>query len=114
MESVSYTEELLDIIKAGTYICLNDADDYASLFDEAIKAINVLHDKRRELEAERDRLRAENALLRDTERIEFDRLRAENNEFRVTLKWLDTWLGAKPMTQCSERIRSALAKERQP
>lgn len=94
MESVSYTEELLDRLKAGAYLCRNDyADDYASLFDEAMKAINVLHDKRRELEAERDRLRA------------------ENNEFRVTLKWLDTWLGAKPMTQCSERIRSALAKE---
>jgi hypothetical protein len=41
---------------------------------------------------------------------ERDELRALNAELVKTLKWLDNWLGEKPMPECVDRIRAALAK----
>jgi hypothetical protein len=41
---------------------------------------------------------------------ELRRLHALNGELLKTLKWLDRWLGAKPMTECSSRILEAIAK----
>jgi hypothetical protein len=38
------------------------------------------------------------------------RLHALNGELLKTLKWLDRWLGGKPMTECSSRILEAIAK----
>jgi hypothetical protein len=41
---------------------------------------------------------------------ELRRLHALNGELLKTLKWLDRWLGGKPMTECSSRILEAIAK----
>lgn len=32
-------------------------------------------------------------------------------ELEKTMKWLDAWLGSRPMPECSAKIRAALNKE---
>ena len=44
---------------------------------------------------------------------ELRRLHALNAELVKTLKWLDNWLGEKPMPECVDRIRAALAEPEQ-
>ena len=44
------------------------------------------------------------------EEAEQQRLREVNAELLKTLKWLDAWLGSKPMPECVSRIRAAIAK----
>jgi hypothetical protein len=39
---------------------------------------------------------------------DYDALAAENARLREHLRWLDRWLGHKPMTECSARISAAL------
>ena len=46
----------------------------------------------------------------DQAAAELRRLHAENGELLKTLKWLDRWLGGKPMTECSSRILDAIAR----
>jgi hypothetical protein len=41
---------------------------------------------------------------------ELRRLHEVNQMLVETLDWLDTWLGDKPMVECSHRITKALAK----
>jgi hypothetical protein len=41
---------------------------------------------------------------------ELRRLHEVNQELLKTLKWLDRWLGGKPMTECSSRILEAEEK----
>ncbi len=44
---------------------------------------------------------------------ELRRLDALNAELVKTLKWLDNWLGEKPMPECVKRIQAALAKAKE-
>ena len=44
------------------------------------------------------------------EAAELRRLHAVNAELLGTLKWLDNWLGGKPMPECMNRIRAAIAR----
>jgi hypothetical protein len=41
---------------------------------------------------------------------ELRRLHELNEELLKTLKWLDRWLGGKPMTECSSRILDSIKK----
>ena len=41
---------------------------------------------------------------------ELRRLHAQRDALLKTMKWLDRWMGAKPMTECSEKVRAALKK----
>ena len=35
-------------------------------------------------------------------------LKAQRDALLKTMKWLDNWMGAKPMTECSEKARAAI------
>jgi hypothetical protein len=58
-----------------------------------------------------ERLRAEQRTLRNaavtaTERAE--KAEAERDALLKTLRWLDRWLGHKPMTECTAKIKAAI------
>ena len=44
---------------------------------------------------------------------ELRRLHEVNQMLVETLDWLDTWLGDKPMVECSHRVTKALAKAKE-
>ena len=49
----------------------------------------------------------------DDAAAELRRLHEVNQILIKELAWLDTWLGDKPMIECSERIRKALIKAKE-
>ena len=48
------------------------------------------------------------------EEAERQRLREVSAELLKTLKWLDAWLGSKPMPECVSRIHDAIARAGEP
>jgi hypothetical protein len=50
-----------------------------------------------------DAMRATAKDLRDVEQV-----RAERDELLKTLRWLDRWLGHKPMAECTAKIKAAI------
>ena len=49
----------------------------------------------------------------DEAAAELRRLHEVNQMLVETLDWLDTWLGDKPMVECSHRVTKALAKAKE-
>ena len=43
-------------------------------------------------------------------RREVERLEAANAELLEALNWLDKWIGEKPLIECANRVRKAIAK----
>ena len=44
---------------------------------------------------------------------ELRRLHALNQELVKTLKWLDNWMGHKPLVDCAKQVRAAIAKAKE-
>ena len=44
---------------------------------------------------------------------ELRRLYALNQELEKTLKWLDNWMGHKPLVDCAKQVRAAIAKAKE-
>lgn len=44
---------------------------------------------------------------------ELRRLYALNQELVKTLKWLDNWMGHKPLVDCAKQVRAAIAKAKE-
>lgn len=42
---------------------------------------------------------------------ELRRLHEANQERLETLRWLDRWMGEKPLLDCANKVRAAIAKE---
>ena len=44
---------------------------------------------------------------------ELRRLHALNQELVKALKWLDNWMGHKPLVDCAKQVRAAIAKAKE-
>ena len=49
----------------------------------------------------------------DQAAAELRRLYALNKELVKTLKWLDNWMGHKPLVDCAKQVRAAIAKAKE-
>ena len=43
-----------------------------------------------------------------THALKIAAVEAQRDALLKTMKWLDRWMGAKPMTECSEKVRAAI------
>ena len=51
--------------------------------------------------------------INDEAAAELRRLHALNQELVKTLKWLDNWMGHKPLVDCAKQVRAAIAKAKE-
>ena len=58
--------------------------------------------------AEQGRLHAELERCKQVCAATAEGWRVERAALLKTMKWLDNWMGAKPMTECSEKVRAAI------
>ena len=47
-------------------------------------------------------------MTKTTHALKIAAVEAQRDALLKTMKWLDNWMGAKPMTECSEKVRAAI------
>ena len=47
-------------------------------------------------------------MTKATHALKIAAVEAQRDALLKTMKWLDNWMGAKPMTECSEKVRAAI------
>ena len=76
---------------------------------ENIVEVAVLRERYKTIcAAELSRLHAELERCKQVCAATAEGWRVERDALLKTMKWLDNWMGAKPMTECSEKVRAAI------